>query len=178
MLNRQRRRQGQGRLSSTHRVGSTDWVMQAMELGEVRKVCVLGGRAQSNAAMAARGRAAAPGTEILSIPADPWSDDDFDKVCEQLRDFAPDLLLIGMGMPLQERVSDELAGQLRIPVVALVGGAIDQLSGVQRNAPRWLGRLGGEWLWRLATQPRRLAYRYLVEPFALAKLLRDKRGAA
>ena len=43
-----------------------------------------------------------------------------------------------------------------------VGGAVDILGGVRKRAPRWLQRLGLEWAFRLAQDPRRLARRYLV----------------
>jgi N-acetylglucosaminyldiphosphoundecaprenol N-acetyl-beta-D-mannosaminyltransferase len=43
-----------------------------------------------------------------------------------------------------------------------VGGAVDILGGVRRRAPRWLQRLGLEWAYRLAQDPRRLAGRYVV----------------
>jgi len=50
----------------------------------------------------------------------------------------------------------------RIPAVMLgVGAAFDFLAGTKRQAPRWLMPLGLEWLFRLATEPRRLWRRYL-----------------
>jgi exopolysaccharide biosynthesis WecB/TagA/CpsF family protein len=73
---------------------------------------------------------------------------------------------------LQARVfSDLLLRSSPIKVVAAVGGAIDQLSGLQSNSPRWLGKMGLEWLWRFASQPKRLFFRYWVEPFLLAGVL-------
>jgi N-acetylglucosaminyldiphosphoundecaprenol N-acetyl-beta-D-mannosaminyltransferase len=46
--------------------------------------------------------------------------------------------------------------------VLTCGGAFDWVAGVRRPAPRWLGRLGLEWLYRLLQEPRRLGRRYLV----------------
>ena len=43
-----------------------------------------------------------------------------------------------------------------------VGGAFDVLAGERKRAPRLLQRLGLEWLYRLAQDPRRLAKRYAV----------------
>jgi N-acetylglucosaminyldiphosphoundecaprenol N-acetyl-beta-D-mannosaminyltransferase len=43
-----------------------------------------------------------------------------------------------------------------------VGAAFDFLAGVKRQAPRWMQRSGLEWLFRLASEPRRLWRRYLV----------------
>lgn len=174
-------RDGRSRLGPRHRLGSTDWVPQAVHLPAVRRLALLGASASSNAEAAERlSRSASRGTggavEVLSVPADPWAPEDLDDVVARLRDFAPQILLIGMGMPLQEQIAVALRARTEIPVIATVGGAIDQISGAQSLAPRWLGRAGLEWAWRLASDPRRFAGRYLVEPVRLARLI--LRGAA
>lgn len=53
-------------------------------------------------------------------------------------------------------------GRLRAPVLIGVGAAFDFLSGAKRQAPRWMQRSGLEWCFRLASEPRRLWRRYLV----------------
>jgi N-acetylglucosaminyldiphosphoundecaprenol N-acetyl-beta-D-mannosaminyltransferase len=50
---------------------------------------------------------------------------------------------------------------LNAPLLIGVGAAFDFLSGEKRQAPAWMQRNGLEWLFRLATEPRRLAGRYL-----------------
>lgn len=82
--------------------------------------------------------------------------------------FDPDIVLVGMGMPRQEdwiAANRDLIGR---GVFFPVGAAFDYEAGVQSAAPRWTGRIGMEWLYRLLSQPRRLAFRYLVEPWFLA----------
>jgi N-acetylglucosaminyldiphosphoundecaprenol N-acetyl-beta-D-mannosaminyltransferase len=70
------------------------------------------------------------------------------------------VLFIGLGCPKQERWIAEHRG--RIPAVMVgVGAAFDFLAGTKRQAPRLLQRLGLEWLFRLASEPRRLWRRYL-----------------
>jgi N-acetylglucosaminyldiphosphoundecaprenol N-acetyl-beta-D-mannosaminyltransferase len=79
----------------------------------------------------------------------------------------PAVLFVGMGMPRQEAW---IVGNLdRLPPCAIfsVGAAFDYEAGVISTPPRWSGRLGLEWLFRLATEPRRLFARYLVEPWSL-----------
>ena len=57
----------------------------------------------------------------------------------------------------------ELRDALDLPCLVICGGAIvDFLGGRVRRAPGWLRRLGLEWLWRLAQEPRRLFMRYVV----------------
>ncbi len=75
----------------------------------------------------------------------------------------PELVLLGMGMPKQERIAALLAARLRHPALIVNGGAIlDFLAGRFARAPAWLRRLRLEWLFRLAQEPRRLWRRYLL----------------
>jgi N-acetylglucosaminyldiphosphoundecaprenol N-acetyl-beta-D-mannosaminyltransferase len=85
-----------------------------------------------------------------------------------IRAFAPDVLFVGMGMPRQEEWIAAHRDELDRGVIFSVGAAFDYEAGAQTAAPRWTGTLGLEWLFRLVSQPRRLAHRYLVEPWALA----------
>ena len=83
----------------------------------------------------------------------------------------PQLLLVGMGMPRQELWLADNADALAVDVTVTVGGLFDYFAGVSATPPRWMGRVGLEWLGRLVADPRRLAHRYLVEPVLLARLL-------
>ncbi len=88
-------------------------------------------------------------------------------VVQQINAFQPDILFVGMGMPRQEQWIDQNYDALTSGVVFSIGAAFDYEAGTQRAAPRWMGRLGLEWAFRLATQPARLAHRYIVEPWIL-----------
>jgi N-acetylglucosaminyldiphosphoundecaprenol N-acetyl-beta-D-mannosaminyltransferase len=87
-------------------------------------------------------------------------------VIRQVRNFAPHILLVGLGMPAQESWILDHADKLPPCAMFTVGAAFDYEAGVQIACPRWLGRIGAEWLFRLATNPR-LARRYLIEPWCL-----------
>ena len=89
------------------------------------------------------------------------------QVLAQIAAFDPHVLLVGMGMPLQELWALENRAAIKRGAILTVGAAFDYEAGVQAAAPRWTGRLGLEWLARLIGQPRRLAGRYLVEPWSL-----------
>ena len=62
-------------------------------------------------------------------------------------------------------------------VTCTVGGCLDYIGGAQELAPRWLGKYGLEWAYRLARSPRRLSRRYLLEPPAVAICLLKNRLA-
>ncbi|MBF8703278.1 MULTISPECIES: WecB/TagA/CpsF family glycosyltransferase [Pseudomonas putida group] len=92
----------------------------------------------------------------------------------------PELIVLGMGMPRQEVVAARLAAT-GAPCLIVCGGAIlDFLGGKVSRAPVWLRRLGGEWLYRLLREPKRLFMRYVVgNPlFLLRTLLYRRDGGA
>jgi exopolysaccharide biosynthesis WecB/TagA/CpsF family protein len=70
---------------------------------------------------------------------------------------------IALGSPLQEMIAHKLQERAVARGLALcVGGAINYMTGAERRAPRWMQRIGFEWLFRLVQHPRRMAYRYLI----------------
>lgn len=71
------------------------------------------------------------------------------------------LVWVGLGTPKQDWVSARLAQELGVVAVP-VGAAFDFLGGSKREAPAWLRGSGLEWIFRLATEPRRLWRRYLI----------------
>jgi N-acetylglucosaminyldiphosphoundecaprenol N-acetyl-beta-D-mannosaminyltransferase len=76
---------------------------------------------------------------------------------------APDLIIIGMGQPQQEIFAIALRNRLPSAVLLCVGGLFDYIAGKDFYCPPWMRRIGLEWTVRLASQPRRLWRRYLVE---------------
>lgn len=85
-----------------------------------------------------------------------------DEFVAAVRASGADIVWVGLGMPRQELFIHRIAG--RLPGVALlgVGAAFDFLSGTVSQAPDWLQRVGLEWLYRLAQEPRRLWRRYAI----------------
>jgi len=92
---------------------------------------------------------------------------DNSSVVDSINAFRPDILLVGMGMPLQERWILEHLDQLDAGFVAQAGGTLDYYTGAQAKPPLWLSRIGLAWLYRLLHDPMRLWRRYLLEPFTL-----------
>jgi N-acetylglucosaminyldiphosphoundecaprenol N-acetyl-beta-D-mannosaminyltransferase len=69
------------------------------------------------------------------------------------------VLFVGLGCPKQERWMASHKGRVNAVMLG-VGAAFDLLAGVKPEAPVWMQRTGFEWLFRLATEPRRLWRRY------------------
>jgi N-acetylglucosaminyldiphosphoundecaprenol N-acetyl-beta-D-mannosaminyltransferase len=75
----------------------------------------------------------------------------------------PDFVWIGLGMPKQEKWMVEHLGKIDATALIGVGAAFDFHAGTKPRAPVWMQRSGLEWLFRLMTEPRRLAHRYLID---------------
>lgn len=78
------------------------------------------------------------------------------KIIEQIREAAPAALFVAMGIPKQEKWIKRNMQQLQVPVCMGVGGTFDVIAGDVKRAPEWMQRYGLEWLYRTATDPRRL----------------------
>jgi N-acetylglucosaminyldiphosphoundecaprenol N-acetyl-beta-D-mannosaminyltransferase len=87
------------------------------------------------------------------------------ELTQVVRKSRPDILWVGLGSPKQELWMADHLEQLQVPVMIGVGAAFDFLSGRKPQAPRWMQRAGLEWLFRLASEPRRLWPRYRQYPF-------------
>ena len=82
---------------------------------------------------------------------------------EKAKRHSPKLILLGMGMPKQERLSMLLKRELEYPVLIVNGGAVlDFLSGNIRRSPKIFRSCGMEWVWRLALEPSRMWKRYVI----------------
>lgn len=83
--------------------------------------------------------------------------------CERAELLQPELIVLGMGMPKQERVASALRAVVAGGALIVCGGAIiDFLGGKVGRAPEWVRRFGMEWAYRLVLEPRRLFLRYVV----------------
>ena len=92
-----------------------------------------------------------------------------------------DLVLVGLGSPKQERFIHRTRRALAPAVLLAIGATLDFLAGTVKRSPRWMSNAGLEWMHRLASDPRRLARRYLLNDplFALVvwRMLRTPREA-
>ncbi|MBD1540813.1 glycosyl transferase [Arthrobacter sp. IA7] len=158
-----------------YRLGSTDWIPALGRLDGLYRIAVLGAGATANAKAVAKLQGMVPGATVAGMPGEDWDSELEEKAAAWLAEFQPQLVLIGLGMPLQEEVLWRRLPSLPPAVYCAVGGAIEQIAGIQKLAPRWLGRLGLEWAWRLLLHPRRVAYRVFGEPWVLLALLLRRR---
>ncbi|MDR7483068.1 MAG: WecB/TagA/CpsF family glycosyltransferase [Armatimonadota bacterium] len=114
------------------------------------------GAAPGVAATAAEAlRARFPGLQIAGVWHGFFTPADELAVLEAIRRASPDVLVVGMGAPRQEEWIGRWHGALGVPVSIGVGGSLDVIAGRLPRAPRWMQRLGLEWLYRAVREPRR-----------------------
>lgn len=152
------------RVSRDYRVGSVDWITK-MTKSNLRSIAVVGASPHSNHVTVEYLRKIT-GADVKGYSGVPWNQEVANSIVESLSEFSPELTIVGLGMPLQEEFATENA-TIQKKCLAIVGGAIDQISGVQRRAPRLLQTMGLEWFWRLSLEPKKFWRRYLVEPVQL-----------
>ncbi len=100
------------------------------------------------------------------------------RILEMIARSGSQLVLIGLGAPKQELWVEQHVDQLHARVALCVGATIDFLAGEKARSPLWMRRLGLEWFHRLATEPSRLAKRYLRDAWIFPQLVwREWRGA-
>lgn len=103
--------------------------------------------------------------------------DENEAVLQAINATNPDILLVGLGMPLQERWLMENWDRLEAKVALPVGALFDYLAGEFPRAPHWMTDHGLEWLGRLIVEPRRLWRRYLLgNPRFLWLVLKQRLG--
>jgi N-acetylglucosaminyldiphosphoundecaprenol N-acetyl-beta-D-mannosaminyltransferase len=97
-----------------------------------------------------------PGVDVCGCHHGYFSPQEAPGVVRAIGEASPELLFVGMGVPREQKFLHRWRHELG-PVTAMgVGGSFDVLSGEQQRAPLWMQRMGGEWLYRLVSQPGRL----------------------
>jgi N-acetylglucosaminyldiphosphoundecaprenol N-acetyl-beta-D-mannosaminyltransferase len=105
-----------------------------------------------------------------SLGFDPTSED-ARRCIVTIGDSGADLCFVALGAPKQELFADH--GKSLLPNMSFVciGAGLDFIAGAQVRAPHWMQRWGLEWLWRAASDPQRLLYRYVLCMGALPGIL-------
>jgi len=121
-----------------------------------------------------------PGLRVVggySPPFRPLSGAEDERIVAAINEADPDVVWVGLSTPKQERWMTEHVGRLSAPVLIGVGAAFDFHSGLKKQAPRWMQRSGLEWLFRLATEPKRLWRRYFMNnPLFVVRVLQQALG--
>jgi N-acetylglucosaminyldiphosphoundecaprenol N-acetyl-beta-D-mannosaminyltransferase len=164
------------------RVAGIDLMQELLALAERRsyRVSILGARADVLARATQRIRERHPRLAIAGTHDGYFSDADAEAVAVDIAAHRPHIVFVAMPSPRKEYLVGRYGRRLGAPFVMGVGGSVDILAGHVRRAPPALQRLGLEWLFRLAQEPRRLLGRYArtnakFAALVLAELVRGRR---
>lgn len=107
-----------------------------------------------------------PGLRIAGLLAPPQGFDPMsaaaDACIANIGTSGASLCLVALGAPKQELFADYAKAKLPHVSFLCIGAGLDFIAGTQVRAPDWMQRSGLEWLWRAASNPRRLLYRYVL----------------
>ena len=155
-------------------LNGTDFVPRLIERASVtgRSVFLLGGTPQISQICKKALLGLHPGLHIVGARSGYFSIDEESEICEEINRVKPDILLVGMGAPLQENWIDRNSSRLSARVCLGVGGLFDFLSGNRKRAPGWMRSLGIEFIYRFMSDPGGKWRRLMVEtPWFLAQVM-------
>jgi len=159
-----------------HRITYVDFIMPMMKLARDQglKVFHVGQKAEIQQEAMNVIRNQVPGIEIAGHDGyfdQSANSDESQLVIEQMNQFGADIVLVGFGAPKQEAWLSANREKINATTVFACGACMEYVAGAVRTPPRWMGRTGLEWAFRLGENPRRFAFRYLVEPIILGGIL-------
>jgi N-acetylglucosaminyldiphosphoundecaprenol N-acetyl-beta-D-mannosaminyltransferase len=122
-----------------------------------------------------------PDIAILGYECPPFSDmkneEENIKLCERINKYKPDVLWVSFGCPKQEVWIAQNKCRIKASVAVGVGAAFEYYAGNLKRAPKFIQKLGFEWLYRLIQEPKRLWKRYLIKgPLFLKYCLKYKKS--
>ncbi len=134
------------------------------------RVFLLGGEPGVAARAAQAMCTAFPGLRIVGEHHGFFTRQEEPEVLERIRQAEPQLLLLALGVPRQEKWAAAHLGSLKVPVAMGVGGSFNVWAGVDKRAPLWMRKIHLEWLYRIVRQPWRLRRAMAIPRFMAAVL--------
>lgn len=114
-----------------------------------------------------------PSLKIAGVHHGYFSKGEEGTVLEKIMLAKPDIMLLALGVPKQEKWAAAHLAKLNVPLAMGVGGSFEILAGTSKRAPRWMCRFGLEWLYRLVKEPWRIK-RMMVLPQFVVWILLEK----
>jgi N-acetylglucosaminyldiphosphoundecaprenol N-acetyl-beta-D-mannosaminyltransferase len=154
-----------------------DWIndLCVQAAGRGLSLYLLGGRPGVARLAALNLRQRYPALRVLAARDGFFSEMSEAAVLAEIERLRPDLVLVGMGVPLQDVWLAQRRASIHAPVCWAVGALFDLLAGVEIPVPPWMNVLALEWLWRLLVDPRGKWKRYLLgNPLFFLRVAREK----
>jgi N-acetylglucosaminyldiphosphoundecaprenol N-acetyl-beta-D-mannosaminyltransferase len=84
------------------------------------------------------------------------------EICNEMSKCNPDIILVAMGVPLQEKLIQKNKDKINTKLFIGVGGLFDFIAGINKRAPKCMRKLGLEWIYRIYQEPKRMWKRYII----------------
>ncbi len=160
------------RLPLKHKVSGSDLVepLVAAAAANGTRLFLLGATDEVAAQAADTMLAEHPDLQIVGRSS-PWftpgaSNLEFIEALELVRESEAELVLVAFGSPKEGELLHELADHIPPACYVCCGASLDFVAGKVSRAPEWISRIGFEWLYRLAKEPKRLWKRYIIQDAA------------
>lgn len=120
-----------------------------------------------------------PGLNVVGTYSPPFgfekNEQEMNKIKTQIQEVHPDILIVGLGCPKQEKFMYYHCKELGVPISFGLGASIDFEAGNIKRAPKWMSNHGLEWLYRFSKEPKRLFKRYFVDDIKIIQVARKYR---
>lgn len=114
-----------------------------------------------------------PNIKIVGLHNGYFDKEKEEQIIDEINTLQPNVLFVALGAPKQEKWIYENKDKLKVDVAAGQGGTFDYEAGRIKRAPKWIQKLGIEWIWRLIRQPSRIG-RMMVLPIYVIKITLKK----
>ena len=114
------------------------------------------------------------GLQVIGTYSPPYGfendSSEMNKINAMIKKARPDILIVGLGCPKQEKFIYNNYKKLGVPISLGLGASFDFEAGNIKRAPKWMANHGLEWLFRITQDPKRLMKRYLINDMKIFKL--------
>jgi N-acetylglucosaminyldiphosphoundecaprenol N-acetyl-beta-D-mannosaminyltransferase len=157
------------------KVAGIDLMHELFAKGEIKgwRIFLLGASPEIIQVTAGKLKSRYPQLQLVGVRDGYFKADENEAVVNQIREAAPDILLVGRSADKQEPWIDRYKDDLGVPIMMGIGGSFDVLSGKLKRAPKIFISLRLEWFYRLLQEPWRYR-RMLLLPKFVVKVIRDK----
>lgn len=139
------------------------------------RIFLLGGQPETTQAALRNMEKKYPKARFVGSCSPPWGFERdpkaLDAVNRRIREAQPDVLLVCLGCPKQEKWIRENYRICGAKVSLCAGATVDFMAGTVKRAPRWMQNAGLEWFYRFLQEPRRLFRRYFIDDMGILRLL-------
>lgn len=158
------------------KVSGSDVFPKVCELADKKnyKIFLLGAAEGVGLRAAKNLRVKYPNIDIVGVVSPSYgfekNDDEIEDIISDINKVNPDILVVGLGAPKQEKFLYKYKEKLNVPVSLAIGASIDFEAGNIKRAPKWMQRNGLEWLYRFLKEPTRMFKRYFIDDVKIIKI--------